>query len=76
MDPNYNRHEDPSWELGNTRWDPCPPFQGRGLRSLLRKEAAVLDSKEATEHREPEGGPGAGGSYKVKGLAMRLVQGV
>lgn len=63
-----------SWGLpGGT---PAHPSRGEASRSLLREEAAVLDSKEATECREPEGGPGAGRSYKVKGLTMRLVQGV
>lgn len=55
---------------------PAHPSGGEASRSLLRKEAADLDSKEATEQREPEGRPGAGRSYKVKGLTMRLVQGV
>lgn len=55
---------------------PAYPSRGEASRSLLRKEAAVLDSKEATEHREPEGGPGAGRSDKVQGLTRRLVQGI
>lgn len=65
-----------SWILiGEYQVGPLLTFPGeRPQGSLLRKEAAVMDSTQATEQRQPEGGPGAGVSYKVKGLTMRLVQ--
>lgn len=65
----------PAGSRGMPGGTPARPSRGEASRSQLRKVAAVLDSKEAIERREPVGGTEAGRSYKVKGLPMRLVPG-
>lgn len=56
------------------------PAQSWGMptlprKSLLRKETTVLNSREAIEQREPEGGPGLGYLTRSRSLKRGWVRG-